>query len=81
MQAALLAKTGGMKDLALQRFVELIRRFPQTEPAATARAERFRLLSQMGRGSAARRAARQYLAAHPNGFAHSEARALLDAEH
>jgi hypothetical protein len=79
MQGALLAKTGGMKELALQRFTELIQRYPETEAAATARAERFRLLAQMGRAAAARQAAKNYLAAHPDGFASREARTLFDA--
>ncbi len=78
MQAALLAKTNGMTTLALQRFVEIIQKHPGTEAAATARAERFRLLRRLGRHAAAQRAAQDYLAAHPNGFASAEANALLN---
>lgn len=78
MQAALLAKSGGMHELALRRFVELIEHHPRSEVAASARAERFRLLVKLGRRNEAQRAAEQYLKVHPHGFASAEAHALLD---
>ncbi len=78
MHSALLAKSGGMHDLALQRFIELIQRYPSSQMATTARAERFRLLAKLGRRSEAEQAAKQYLKVHPHGFASAEAHALLD---
>jgi hypothetical protein len=78
LEAAQLAQKSGMPGLALQRLDALIARYPDAELAHNARVERFRVLSRMGRQSAAAAAARAYLDRHPSGFARQEAERLLD---
>jgi hypothetical protein len=79
LEAAELAQKSGMPALALQRLELLLERYPEAELAHNARVERFRLLRGMGLTREAELAARQYLQAHPNGFAREEAQRLVAA--
>jgi ferric-dicitrate binding protein FerR (iron transport regulator) len=66
----------GELSLALADLATLIERYPGSPLAQNARVDRFRLLQQSGKGSAAAQEARRYLSEYPNGFARSEARRL-----
>lgn len=68
--------SAGDIPLALASLANLIRSYPHSPLAQSARVERFRLLQQIGNSSAAAREARRYLSEYPNGFARSEARRL-----
>jgi thioredoxin-like negative regulator of GroEL len=74
---ALTAKAEGKNTKALSALGQLLQRWPRSALAENARAEKMRLLAQMGRKAAAVWAARDYLAYHPSGFAHAEATSLL----
>jgi hypothetical protein len=77
-ESAQAARRAGQSDLALRRFVELMRAFPRSEQAHNARVEHFRLLRSLGKHAEARQSARAYLRSHPRGFAAAEARRLVD---
>lgn len=80
LEAAQLAKRSKMPELALERLERLLALHPGSDLAHNARVERFRLLAEMGRRDEARASAREYLEAHPRGFARSEAVRLLEGE-
>jgi hypothetical protein len=73
---ALSARREGNDGTALRELDTLLERFPDSALSEDATVERFRALKRLGRIDDARRAARQYLALHPSGFAADEARAL-----
>lgn len=75
-QAAMNARRRGDNGRALQLLDQLLKRYPGSPLEQDARVERFRALERLGQKDAAARAARRYLAEHPNGFAREEARRL-----
>jgi TolA-binding protein len=77
-ESAQAARRAGQSNLALRRFVELMRAFPRSEQAHNARVEHFRLLRSLGKYAEARQSAQAYLRSHPRGFAAAEARRLVD---
>lgn len=76
LSAALEASRQGNDTLALTRLDELLRRYPDSPVADSARVERFRTLRRLGRDQDAARAAQKYLKGDPDGFARDEARQL-----
>ena len=79
--SAMTAARVGDDRRAVRELEALLEQHPGSPLAQSAEADRFRALSRMGRVSDAARAARHYLANYPQGFAASEARALLGSEH
>lgn len=75
-ESAQAARRAGQHQLALRRFSELMRVYPNSEQAHNARVEHFRLLRGLGRRAEARRSAEVYLRIYPRGFAAAEARKL-----
>lgn len=75
-QAAMDARRQGNDRRALSMLDQLLARYPGSPLEQDARVERFRALKRLGRGAAATRAARRYLAEHPDGFARDEARRM-----
>ncbi len=76
LSSALEAGRLGRDELALSRLNELLRRYPDSPVADSARVERFRVLKRLGRDHEAARAAEGYLEGKPDGFARDEAREL-----
>jgi hypothetical protein len=76
LSAAITARQRGDAAAALHAATELVSRFPFGALAPEAHVERFRALAMAGQRSAAAAEARRYLAAHRDGFARDEARAL-----
>jgi hypothetical protein len=77
LQAALAARSQGDHARAVRLLDELLRRYPSSPLAESARVERFRSLRRLGRHSEATREARRYLASYGHGFARDEARGLV----
>lgn len=75
-QAAMDARRRGDDTRALALLNQLLGRYPGSPLEQDARVERFRALKRLGRNDAATRAARRYLANHPEGFARDEARQM-----
>lgn len=73
---ALAHKRRGEVKLAVASFERFLDEYPGSALAESAMAERMRLLRSSG-GPRATQAAKRYLAAYPNGFAHAEAEAIL----
>lgn len=72
-QDAIDARNRGDDTRAVELFARLLSRYPSYEEAEV---QLFRAEKRLGRTSAAAAEARRYLAQHPQGFAHEEARAL-----
>jgi len=72
-QDAIDARNRGDDSRAVELFSRLLARYPGYEEAEV---QLFRAQKRLGRASAAASEARRYLAQHPQGFAHEEARAL-----
>ncbi|MES1176128.1 MAG: FecR family protein [Myxococcales bacterium] len=72
-QDAIDARNRGDDARAVELFTRLLSRYPSYEEAEV---QLFRAEKRLGRASAASAEARRYLAQHPQGFAHEEARAL-----
>jgi hypothetical protein len=72
-QDAIDARNRGDDARAVELFSRLLSRYPGYEEAEV---QLFRAEKRLGRASAAASEARRYLAQHPQGFAHEEARAL-----
>lgn len=72
-QDAIDARNRGDDARAVELFSRLLSRYPSYEEAEV---QLFRAEKRLGRASAAAAEARRYLAQHPQGFAHEEARAL-----
>ena len=72
-QDAIDARNRGDDARAVELFARLLTRYPSYEEAEV---QLFRAEKRLGRTSAATAEARRYLAQHPQGFAHEEARAL-----
>ena len=75
--AAMAAKGRGQVARAVAQLDHLIQRFPRGQLVEAARAEQMRLHRQSQDLPAARQAAREYLAAFPDGFAAGEAGLIL----
>jgi ferric-dicitrate binding protein FerR (iron transport regulator) len=73
---AVAARRAGDRQGALERFLELERRFPSSPLGEASMVERMRLVAGRDR-DAGRAIAREYLARYPEGFAGAEARALM----
>jgi hypothetical protein len=80
LEAAELARKNDLPGLALSRLSELIRRYPDSEHAHSARVTRFRLLRELGRQEEAAAAAHQYLERYPHGFARAELETWLQKQ-
>jgi hypothetical protein len=78
LAAALEKKAQGQGSEALADLDELLDRWPESPLAESAMAERMRILKTAVEPRAARRAARDYLARFPSGFARAEAQLLVD---
>jgi hypothetical protein len=76
-QSAVRSQRRGDDEGALAQFDALLTRFPDAPLAADARVRKFRTLARLGRSTEARAAASDYVTRHPEGFARSEAQALL----
>ncbi len=72
-QDAIDARNRGEDTRAVELFARLLARYPGYEEAEV---QLFRAQKRLGRMSAAAAEARRYLAQHPQGFAHDEARQL-----
>lgn len=72
-QDAIDARNRGDDARAVELFGRLLARYPAYEEAEV---QLFRAQKRLGRSSAAAAEARRYLAQHPQGFAHEEARGL-----
>jgi len=72
-QDAIDARNRGDDARAVELFSHLIQRYPSYEEAEV---QLFRAEKRLGRTATAAAEARRYLALHPQGFAHEEARAL-----
>lgn len=72
-QEAIDARNRGDDAKAVELFTRLFARYPSYEEAEV---QLFRAQKRLGRTAAAAAEARRYLAQHPQGFAHEEARAL-----
>lgn len=70
----------GDTDGALRQLDSLLERYPASPLAQTALVRKLRLLEKAGRSEAAITAAKRYVELYPDGFAKSEARALLDGQ-
>jgi ferric-dicitrate binding protein FerR (iron transport regulator) len=75
--SAVRAKRRGQGSHAVRIFERFTREYPTSPLTESAAAQRMKLLAVID-SVAARRAATEYLARYPNGFAHAEARHLLD---
>jgi TolA-binding protein len=71
------ATRAGDTDGALRQFDRLLEQYPASPLAQTALVRKLRLLDKAGRSDAAVAAANRYLELYPNGFAASEAQALV----
>ncbi|HYJ11251.1 MAG TPA: tetratricopeptide repeat protein [Polyangiaceae bacterium] len=71
------ATRAGDTDGALRQFDRLLEQYPASPLAQTALVRKLRLLDKAGRSDAAVAAASRYLELYPNGFAASEAQALV----
>jgi hypothetical protein len=72
-QDAIDARNRGDDARAVELFSHLVQRYPSYEEAEV---QLFRAEKRLGRSATAAAEARRYLALHPQGFAHEEARAL-----
>ena len=72
-QEAIDARNRGEDARAVESFTRLLARYPSYEEAEV---QLFRAQKRLGRTALAAAEARRYLALHPQGFAHQEARAL-----
>ncbi len=72
-QDAIDARNRGDDPRAVELFTRLVARFPNYEEAEV---QLFRAQKRLGQTAAAAAGARRYLAEHPQGFAHEEARTL-----
>ena len=72
-QEAIDARNRGEDARAVESFTRLLARYPSYEEAEV---QLFRAQKRLGRTALAAAEARRYLALHPQGFAHEEARAL-----
>jgi hypothetical protein len=72
-QEAIDARNRGDDTYAVELFTRLVARYPNYEEAEV---QLFRAQKRLGQTAAAAAGARRYLAEHPQGFAHEEARAL-----
>ena len=72
-QEAIDARNRGEDARAAELFARLLTRYPSYEEAEV---QLFRAQKRLGRMAAAAAEARRYLAQHPQGFAHDEARDL-----
>jgi len=72
-QEAIDARNRGDDSRAVELFGRLLARYPGYEEAEV---QLFRAQSRLGNSAAAAAEARRYLALHPQGFAHAEAREL-----
>ena len=72
-QDAIDARNRGDDPRAVELFTRLVARFPSYEEAEV---QLFRAQKRLGQTAAAAAGARRYLAEHPQGFAHEEARSL-----
>ena len=72
-QEAIDARNRGDDARAVESFTRLLARYPSYEEAEV---QLFRAQKRLGRTAQAAAEARRYLALHPQGFAHEEARAL-----
>ena len=72
-QDAIDARNRGDDTRAAELFTRLLARYPSYEEAEV---QLFRAEKRLGRAASAAAEARRYLAQHPQGFAHEEARAL-----
>jgi len=75
-EQAMARASAGELPTALATLATLIRAYPHSPLAQSARVDRFRLLQRGGNASAAAQEARRYLSEYPNGFARAEARRL-----
>jgi TolA-binding protein len=71
------ATRAGDTEGALRQFDRLLEQYPESPLAQTALVRKLRLLDKAGRSEAATAVASRYLELYPNGFAASEAQALL----
>jgi hypothetical protein len=76
-QSALRASQSGDSARALTLLESLLRQYPSSPLAQSARVEHFRVLLQMGNVALAAREARRYLSDYPSGFARAEARQIV----
>jgi hypothetical protein len=72
-QEAIDARNRGDDPRAVELFTRLVARYPSYEEAEV---QLFRAQKRLGQTAAAAAGARRYLAEHPQGFAHEEARSL-----
>lgn len=72
-QEAIDARNRGDDPRAVELFTRLVARYPSYEEAEV---QLFRAQKRLGQTAAAAAVARRYLAQHPQGFAHEEARSL-----
>jgi hypothetical protein len=72
-QDAIDARNRGDDPRAVELFTRLVARYPSYEEAEV---QLFRAQKRLGQTAAAAAVARRYLAQHPQGFAHEEARSL-----
>jgi len=76
-EAALAARNAGDDRRAAEGFGQLLSRYPRSVLGEQSLAERFRALDRAGQVSLAVAAARRYLAAYPDGFAHADAERIV----
>jgi outer membrane protein assembly factor BamD (BamD/ComL family) len=72
-QEAIDARNRGDDPHAVELFTRLVARYPNYEEAEV---QLFRAQKRLGQTAAAAAGARRYLAEHPQGFAHEEARSF-----
>jgi hypothetical protein len=76
LETAMATKRRGDDAEALKLLEHFLKDYPNSPLASNARVERFRMLKRLGREAQAASAAREYMAADPDGFARDEAKGL-----
>jgi hypothetical protein len=76
LEIAMAAKRRGDDGEAVKLLESFLNKYPSSPLASNARVERFRMLKRLGREAQAASAAREYMAADPEGFARDEAKRL-----